>query len=483
MLNDKTYYLKSNHQLFDATLNEFSERPFELASLNEIIKRSNSNKGSFYYRFSDKKELYFALIDDMFTQQVNYINDSIEGLMSQLPFDQQLKMLFDSLIQLMQMDPRFLEFSKKIYSESKSLQSEIREKCVLSPLERLFMALDFSNQVNVKQLSLLKESIQHFYSVFSDFKDSPNFKMEDYLRFITNSASLATKELTEDSKQKVIVDIKDLSYTYQLSTNTIHQATFQLFSGEIFALVGDEDSGKSTISRLLAGQLKRYEGSIQYIDDETVDPPNVPHVLLSSDKPVFHLKKTISQNIELMNKSHHLNIDLSQELKDIGLEGMEDILYKDLSDDSKQLLLISKAIWMKPKVLIINQMIYSLSPYHLGLISRKLLKYKAKGSTIVLIDSKLDQLLDLADRIAFIDRGFIKKISYSSDIKKKYDSKKVIIRYTLNGLEYSESIPLSMINTLPFQEKYKDKQLIEINMVHKSYDEILKIEIGEHSNE
>jgi len=53
--------LYANEALWDAALGEFSGHSFGEASLNEILKTAGINKGSFYYRFNDKKDLYLSV--------------------------------------------------------------------------------------------------------------------------------------------------------------------------------------------------------------------------------------------------------------------------------------------------------------------------------------------------------------------------------------------------------------------------------------
>ncbi len=54
--------LDSNTALFEAALSEFAAHSYKDASLNEILKSAGMNKGSFYYRFQDKLELYLSLL-------------------------------------------------------------------------------------------------------------------------------------------------------------------------------------------------------------------------------------------------------------------------------------------------------------------------------------------------------------------------------------------------------------------------------------
>ncbi len=48
--------------VLDAALDEFSSKPYEEASLNSILKNAGVSKGSFYYHFKDKKDLYFYML-------------------------------------------------------------------------------------------------------------------------------------------------------------------------------------------------------------------------------------------------------------------------------------------------------------------------------------------------------------------------------------------------------------------------------------
>ena len=50
-------------ELYDATLNEFAQKDFDDASLNNILKEANMSKGSLYHNFGDKFGLYLAMMD------------------------------------------------------------------------------------------------------------------------------------------------------------------------------------------------------------------------------------------------------------------------------------------------------------------------------------------------------------------------------------------------------------------------------------
>lgn len=71
--------LRSNSLLFQCAIDAFSSQSFGEASLNEIIKSANLNKGSFYYRFHDKTDLYLSLMSliiDEKSEMLTKLNDS-----------------------------------------------------------------------------------------------------------------------------------------------------------------------------------------------------------------------------------------------------------------------------------------------------------------------------------------------------------------------------------------------------------------------
>jgi TetR/AcrR family transcriptional regulator len=75
-MEDKDFLYKDK-LIFEA-LKEFAEKGFDAASLNQIIKRSGISKGSFYYHFNNKEELFNDVIHRAAQEKINFINQWIE---------------------------------------------------------------------------------------------------------------------------------------------------------------------------------------------------------------------------------------------------------------------------------------------------------------------------------------------------------------------------------------------------------------------
>lgn len=69
---------KNREKLLDAALDEFSAHSFREASLNNIIKKAQVSKGSFYFHFKDKRSLYLYLFGEIAKSKAAFINKYLE---------------------------------------------------------------------------------------------------------------------------------------------------------------------------------------------------------------------------------------------------------------------------------------------------------------------------------------------------------------------------------------------------------------------
>ena len=129
---DKSYFLTSNKSLFDETLKEFSTKSYQSASLNTIIQMSHYNKGSFYYRFNDKFDLYIALINHVYSMQVDFIEKIIRMASSKAHISEILVFLFESQAYLYRINPLYLSLLIKFDSESDEFIKSVNEVTIPS---------------------------------------------------------------------------------------------------------------------------------------------------------------------------------------------------------------------------------------------------------------------------------------------------------------------------------------------------------------
>ncbi|MFT9495595.1 TetR/AcrR family transcriptional regulator [Anaerosolibacter sp.] len=73
MDQEKEKSFERRQYLIDAAIKEFSQKGYESASLNNILKEAQISKGTFYYHFKNKEELYFYLIELLIQEKKSFL--------------------------------------------------------------------------------------------------------------------------------------------------------------------------------------------------------------------------------------------------------------------------------------------------------------------------------------------------------------------------------------------------------------------------
>lgn len=118
--------LDVNSELFEAALAAFSAQSYGEASLNDIIKTAGLNKGSFYYRFYDKLDLYLSLIYKLGMEKLTvfkqYDNDHSDS-----DFFESIKKKALLGLRFARHEPRYYSFLRRLLSEDITVRNAIRE--------------------------------------------------------------------------------------------------------------------------------------------------------------------------------------------------------------------------------------------------------------------------------------------------------------------------------------------------------------------
>jgi len=199
MAKDKTQTLLENKEVFEETLNEFSSKSYDLASVNEIIKRSNFNKGSFYYRFKDKQELYTALLDYVFVIQTDQLKKVGFSLINNDHIDEVLFSMFDNLLQVYQLDQRYYYLIVMFLNESDAFKTMILEGTVPFIYQRFYKKIKMLNVFSKAQL-LLVESVYKNMPI-DDIKDNEKILKDIVQQILGNQTDVSLVKGEEQVNQ------------------------------------------------------------------------------------------------------------------------------------------------------------------------------------------------------------------------------------------------------------------------------------------
>lgn len=119
--------LLSNKILWECALDAFSAQSYREASLNDIIKNAGINKGSFYYRFYDKMDLYLSLLSCMGNEKLAFFKEHYTNNQS-IDFFDLLKDKVVLSLRFAQQEPRYNGLWKRILVEDPMIRSQVSDE-------------------------------------------------------------------------------------------------------------------------------------------------------------------------------------------------------------------------------------------------------------------------------------------------------------------------------------------------------------------
>lgn len=182
--------------------------------------------------------------------------------------------------------------------------------------------------------------------------------------------------------------------------------------GELFAVLGPNGGGKSTLFRLLATLLPLQSGAVSILDVDLATQRRQVRRLLGVvfQAPSLDRKLTVAENIRLQAALYgltgrELSIRLDELLDHFALRDRANELTERLSGGMRRRVELAKGLIHRPRVLLLDEPSTGLDPAARSDLWRYLRQLRdANGTTILLTTHFLDEA-DGADRIAILNAG------------------------------------------------------------------------------
>ncbi len=193
-------------------------------------------------------------------------------------------------------------------------------------------------------------------------------------------------------------------------------ASISISGARVHALLGENGAGKSTLIKCLTGAYRRDSGTL-VLDGETIDP----HIRFQrrSSESVRSIRKSISCRISPWPKTSFLagipavradtNAGDESQVADaactIRARYRSGSTARAILGRSQQVVAIARAVDLSGKVLVLDEPTASLDAHEVDLLFRIVGELKARGLGIVFINSFLEQVYRISDRITVLRNG------------------------------------------------------------------------------
>lgn len=189
--------------------------------------------------------------------------------------------------------------------------------------------------------------------------------------------------------------------------------------GEVVCIIGPSGSGKSTFLRCINQLEMPTGGTIQYYGKNVLDASAADIRILREEVGMVFQKfnlfplKTVLENIMLapvltkQKTKADAQAKALELLKKVGLEEKANDYPKTLSGGQQQRVAIARALAMEPKALLFDEPTSALDPELVGDVLEVMKSLAKEGMTMIVVTHEMGFARDVADRVIFMDDGYI----------------------------------------------------------------------------
>ena len=219
-------------------------------------------------------------------------------------------------------------------------------------------------------------------------------------------------------EKRPIIEMQGIVKVYPDGTKALRGVDLTVYPGEILGLLGENGAGKTTLMKILFGMLKPTSGKI-IVKGKEVHFKS-PLDAISMGIGMVHQHFTLVEvfdalhNIILGMEGHGLfsRIDVESARKrlqklmdDLNFQVPLDVPVENLPVGVQQRVEILKMLYRNVDILILDEPTAVLTPLEVEELFEVLRKLKAEGKTIIFISHKLNEVMEITDRVTVIRKG------------------------------------------------------------------------------
>ena len=246
-----------------------------------------------------------------------------------------------------------------------------------------------------------------------------------------------------DPDAKALVECRQLSFGYG-ARPILENINLTIPRGKVTALMGASGGGKTTMLRLIGGQVRAQKGELLFdgADVGKLDSAGLYAIrrrmgmlfqfgALFTDLSVFdnvafplrehaHLPESMIRDIVLMK------------LDAVGLRGARDLMPSEVSGGMARRVALARAIALDPDLIMYDEPFSGLDPISLGTAARLIRQLNdTLGITSVVVSHEIPETFHMADQVVVLANGRVAAMGTPEDVRQSEDP---LVRQFVNGL-------------------------------------------------
>ena len=245
---------------------------------------------------------------------------------------------------------------------------------------------------------------------------------------VTADAAAATA-----ASKAPLVELRDVSFGYG-ARMVLNQLSLTVPRGKVTALMGASGGGKTTVLRLIGGQVRAQKGAVLF---DSQDVGGLKHAELFAARRrmgmlfqfgALFTDLDVFENVAFPLREH---TDLPEELlRDIvlmkldavGLRGARSLRPSEISGGMARRVALARAIALDPELVLYDEPFAGLDPISLGISARLIRQLNdAMGLTSIVVSHDVDETLNIADHVIVLADGRIAAQGLPEDVRVSTD--------------------------------------------------------------
>ena len=206
--------------------------------------------------------------------------------------------------------------------------------------------------------------------------------------------------------------------------------------GEIFGLLGPSGAGKTTLIRILTGQLEFDKGMVSVFDKDVRDlsGSDRKRIGIMMDSFGIYERFSCADNLKIFADIYGVKKDaIGKVLDEVGLGDSYGKQASALSKGMRARLMLARVFMHSPDIMFLDEPTSGLDPQTMKQIHKMILKKKDEGCTIFLTTHNMEEAQALCDKVSLLNEGVIVECGEPEKICRKYDHKKKIRIHLISG--------------------------------------------------
>lgn len=224
-----------------------------------------------------------------------------------------------------------------------------------------------------------------------------------------------------DLSDEKVLELKGIGKTFS-GVNVLRDIGFDLYRGEVHALLGENGAGKSTFIKILAGYHQSDKGGVIKLDGKEVVFKKPIDAIRASIHTIYQEltlcpDMTVAENIVLDKQHQFKGVNQNRkEFQRIATDALSrlgaadikpEMMVRKLSLAQRQIVEIGKAISSEAKVILMDEPTSSISHQDAEVLLGIVRNLRDEGISIIYISHRLHEIKAIADRVTVLRDGLL----------------------------------------------------------------------------